>query len=77
MESTETAAALITVLVSALTQIGIPAVFIVAWWQERASHQKTIAAYLVDLRQMERQKALEALAAVATKTARESVKSEP
>lgn len=69
VDSADTAAALLAVFVAALTQIGIPAVFIVAWWQERQAHQRTIQAYLVDLRDIQRQKALEALAAVAGKSA--------
>lgn len=50
IDNPDTAAALLSVFVSALTQVGIPAVFIVAWWQERQAHQSTTDNYIRDLR---------------------------
>jgi hypothetical protein len=47
---TDTAAALLAVLVSTLSQIGIPGVFVYAWWFERRAHEATTKAYQRDLR---------------------------
>lgn len=77
MNDADTASALITVFVSALTQIGIPGVFIFAWWQERAAHAKTTIAYIEDLREINRQKAISDIASVAARSAREGVNSAP
>lgn len=40
----------IGVIAGALTQLGIPAVFVWAWWQERTAHLDTIRAHTRDLR---------------------------
>lgn len=50
MENQESIQALISIIQGALTQLGIPAVFVLAWWYERREHQKTILAYTRDLR---------------------------
>jgi hypothetical protein len=50
MENTEAVQALISIVQGALTQLGIPAVFVLAWWYERRAHQETVRAYTRDLR---------------------------
>ena len=50
MDSPEAIQALIGVVQAALTQLGIPAVFVLAWFWERRAHQETIRAYTRDLR---------------------------
>ena len=50
MDSPEAIQALIAIMQSALTQLGIPAVFVLAWYWERRAHQETIRAYTRDLR---------------------------
>jgi len=50
MDSPEAIQALIAVVQSALTQLGIPAVFVLAWFWERRAHQETIRQYTRDLR---------------------------
>jgi site-specific recombinase XerD len=42
--------ALLSVITAALTQLGIPAVFVAAWWWERRAHQETLKSYARDLR---------------------------
>lgn len=50
MENPEAIQALISIVQGALTQLGIPAVFVLAWWYERRAHQETIKQYMRDLR---------------------------
>ena len=50
MDSPEAIQALIGIVQAALTQLGIPAVFVLAWFWERRAHQETIRAYTRDLR---------------------------
>ena len=79
MTDADTAAAVVAVFVSALTQIGIPGVFLVAWWQERRAHAKTLENYLTDMREVTRAKVLDDMAQLAVKSASERgpVKGEP
>lgn len=42
--------AFLTVIVAALTQLGIPAVFVFAWFNEWKAHRETIKAHTRDLR---------------------------
>lgn len=46
----ETAGAVVNVLVLALTQLGIPSVFVFSWYWERRAHQDTMKNYTRDLR---------------------------
>lgn len=50
IDSPEAVQALVAIVQSALTQLGIPAVFVLAWWWERRAHQETIRCYTRDLR---------------------------
>jgi len=50
MDSPEAIQALISIVQSALTQLGIPAVFVLAWFYERREHARTLARYHRDLR---------------------------
>lgn len=42
--------AFLAVIVAALTQLGIPAVFVFAWYQEWKAHRETVKAHTRDLR---------------------------
>lgn len=46
----EAAGAVVNVLGLALTQLGIPSVFVFAWYWERRAHDQTIKNYTRDLR---------------------------
>ena len=50
MTNPEVIQALIAIVQSALTQLGIPAVFVLAWFFERRAHQRTTEAYIRDMR---------------------------
>lgn len=41
---------LLAITENVLTRLGIPAVFLVAWWRERAAHDQTQKRYERDLR---------------------------
>lgn len=50
MENPEVASAFLNVIVAALTQLGIPAVFLFAWFQERKRNEDIMKNYVRDLR---------------------------
>lgn len=50
MDNPETVNAFLAVIVAALTQLGIPAVFVYAWFLERRRNEELIKNYLRDLR---------------------------
>ena len=50
MESAETAQALLTVTITALTQLGIPAVFLIAWYMTWKTYTRQVNDHLRDLR---------------------------
>lgn len=50
MTGAEDANAFIAVVVAALTQLGIPAVFVYAWYNEWKAHRETTRQHTRDLR---------------------------
>lgn len=52
MEETALAAAITTLVVDILTRIGLPAIFVMAWFWERRAHSQTVQEYLRDLRRV-------------------------
>jgi len=50
MDNPEVATAFLNVVVASLTQLGIPAVFLFAWFQERKRNDDLVKNYIRDLR---------------------------
>ena len=50
MENPETVQALLSVVMAALTQLGIPAVFLIAWYMTWKTYTRQVSDHLRDLR---------------------------